>query len=117
MAINENLRERAVQVMANGNQSIGEMAEELGISDSTFWRIRQDPTFIEDLRKEIRSRFAPYATQAVHNIIRLANTADSENVRLSASKEILEKLGVSSKQEHELNIAQEIVIDIVTESE
>ena len=117
MAASDTTRERAVQVMANGNQSIGEMAEELGISDSTFYRIRQDPTFQDELRKEIRSRFAPYATQAVHNIIRLANTADSENVRLSASKEILEKLGISSKQEHEINVTQEIVVDIVTEAD
>jgi len=117
MTGNDAIREKAVQIMANGNMTLGEMAEELGISDSTFYRLRQEPEFQNELRKEIRSRFAPYAQQAVNNIIRLANLADSESVKLAANKEILDKIGVGSKQEIEITGTQEITVDIVTESD
>lgn len=115
MTVNDSIRERAVQIMANGNMSLGEMADELGISDSTFYRLRQDPEFQNELRKEIRSRFAPYAQQAVNNIITLANCADSESVKLSANKEILEKIGVNNKQELEISGTQDITVDIVND--
>lgn len=115
--VTDGVREQAIQVLANGNKSIGEMADELGISDSTFWRLRQDPDFQRDLRNEIRGRFAPYASQAVYNIIRLANCAESETVKLSANKEILEKLGLSNKQEMDITVSQDITVDIVTTTE
>jgi len=102
-----------IQLFAAGGYSQKEMAEKVGISESQIYRWKQTKEFQEALRLELKNKIADYVGMAIKNIATLAVTAESETVRLNANKELLEKYGVTSKQEIDINASHEIVIDII----
>lgn len=109
---NEAKFEQAIQMFASGNYTQKQMCEELEINPTTLYRWKQTEEFQSRLRNEIKSKMADYVGMALRNIATLATNADSETVRLNANKELMEKFGITSKQEIDINATTEIVIDI-----
>lgn len=109
---NQHKWDEAIQMLAAGDYNGVEICKKIGISTHQYYRWRKEKEFQDDLKKAIKERMTDYVGIALTNIVELANHAGSETVKLSANKEILEKFGITSKQEIELNAVQEIVIDI-----
>lgn len=109
---NEAKWEQCIRMFASGGYSQKQIAEEIGVDVSTIYKWKQTEEFQTRLRTEIKSRMADYVGMALQNIASLANTAESETVRLNANKELMEKFGITSKQEIDINATTEIVIDI-----
>lgn len=103
----------AIELLALGEYTLTEIEKRVGIADSTLWRWRQDPEFNKAVQQAVRSRFSEEIGAAYNNLVKLAYTADSENVRLNATKEILDKGGITSKQEIDLTTNQDIVVEFI----
>lgn len=84
---------------------------ELGISEATLYRWRRNPKFQAAVSERVQAYIRAAAGQAYKNIVELSQSAKSENVRLNASKDLLERGGHISKQVIDLNTQADIVID------
>lgn len=105
--------EKAIQMLAAGGFNCDEIYTACGISKSQYYRWRQQPEFQEAVKKEARTRFVDYVGNAISNIVEIANNDSvSDAVRLKANQDLLDRYGITIKQEIDLNAVQEIVIDI-----
>lgn len=102
MALND--RQLKILDHFDSGDEVQEIAAQMGISRTTVWREASKPEFQEEARRRrqmkmdiIRHRFSAAAECAARVQIELATSAESEAVRLAASKEILSNAGLSDE--------------------
>jgi transposase len=100
--------EPKAQLLLSQGHSLKEVSEEAGVSERTLRRRLRDPEYEAEVGRlradylsEAVSKLARSSTIAVETLVELAVHAESENVRLGASKAILE-FGVSLSENLEV---------------
>ena len=107
-----NDRHRAIAQMEVMGWRIKDIANELGVHEMTVYRVKHSPVYkvyIKDLRKRVeeQSTFDAAAhldkitEKTVRTLETLMDSADSENVRVSAAKELFDRqMPKVAKSEH-----------------
>ena len=101
---------RAVDMMAAGIYSFKDIEKEIGISETTFWRWRCHKDFADAVVERVQQQIAASAGLAYESIRKLAESAESENVKLNASKDLLSRGGIVDKKAIDINTTQDIQI-------
>ena len=96
----------AIQLLVYRNLKDSEIKEELGISDSTFWRWKKDEEFVAELEKENRRKFKSLQIQALHSMAKLM-----EEGHFQATKYILDGNDYAPTEKHELDMSANITVD------
>ena len=104
------LKQRMIQLYVSGLYSKKEIASILRISYSTLSKLlRQDDVLeaiieYQDLeKKEIDTKIKALRNKAVDTMEELMES-DDDNIRLSASKDILDRTGMREKEDKNINI-------------
>lgn len=89
--LNKN-QEKAVKMLATGRYLQKEIAKELNVTEQTVTNWKKDAEFVEAYTKEVSGNLK-YLAHEAYNTMRKLLDADSENVRFSAAKDILDRTG------------------------
>jgi len=111
MAINKNMK-KAIEEMIKTDKTQRQIAEEIGVSEETIsrWKTRED--YNREYKKVERKYFNSLTAKAIRTLIDLLDS-DNDNVRLGASKEILDRNGYKATEKVDLEIIKpEIVFDV-----
>lgn len=101
---------KAVEMVAQGTYSFKEIEEAIGVSEATFWRWRCHKDFSDAVIERVQQQIAASAGLAFESIRKLAENADSETVKLNASKDLLSRGGIVDKKSIDINTTQDIQI-------
>lgn len=88
---------KCIKHMVSTGANQKETAAELDIAEETISRWKNDDEFLKEYESAVRRSMSGYAVKAVQRIAYLAEHADSEQVQLSASKDILDRVGYKPK--------------------
>lgn len=102
---------KAAQLRAQGTE-VTEVARQVGIERTTFYTWLKDDEFVAELNRctqefltTTRKMLSAYGPKAVDRLIKLAERAESEKVKLDAASKILDKL-VSNATKIEIDTNQ-----------
>lgn len=87
-------QQQAVQSLADGVRPLRVAAQAAGVSLSTLMRWKKQPLFRRTLEETLRERLSDAACGALSVVREIMENADSDNVRLSAAKDILDRAGL-----------------------
>lgn len=102
---------KAIQLLVYSELSKGEIAEEVGLTQSHLSVCISDPLFQEGIREEMQRGFSQMALKARRKLDALVDDNNSQ-VALAAAKEVLNKAGYVETQKIEQNITTDITIEI-----
>lgn len=113
MALNQRMQ-KAVEMLVHTKKQKQEIAEELGVSRTTFslWLRRDD--FQEAIKTEMQRAFQPLAYKARHRLESLIDS-NNEQVALAASKDALDRAGYGATQKVENTITNKDINIEITE--
>lgn len=100
-----------IRLMLEGKRQ-REIAKIIGVDETTICVWKRTQIFVDELSRQNKERFKLMAVEAAKEIQRLASSAKNENVRLQASKDILDRAGLKPKDEQDISLRQiDISID------
>ena len=79
-----------------------QIAAEIKVSEQTICAWKKDPEFIDEYNKLMRTTVRSVAAKAFKTLTSLLD-ADSEQVRLNAAKDILDRAGFKPEERVEIN--------------
>ena len=79
-----------------------QIAKELKISEQTICNWKKDEEFATELKERTKACIQLLAPKAIRTMEKLL-TSDSDNVRFSAAKDILDRTGFKPKEKIDLN--------------
>jgi transposase len=103
---------KAIQLLVYTNMKQKEVAAEINVSEDTITRWKKDEEFRREYDNEFRESFKDLATEAKGTVATLMRNAESETVRLNASKDILSRSGYDASQKVEQVSETTIKVDI-----
>lgn len=83
---------KCIEMLAIGQYTQAQIAKELKISEQTICNWKKNSEFATELNEKIRICIQTLAPKAVNTMEKLLNS-DSDNVRFSAAKDILDRTG------------------------
>lgn len=95
-----------IELSMTTNLNEREKAEAVGIARETASRWKNNPEFQQAYDVAVMDSLKRASAMAMRNIVELASKAESENVRLQASKDILDRAG--HKQQDTLEVKAEV---------
>lgn len=88
---------KCIKYMVSTGASQKETAAKLDIAEETISRWKNDDEFLKEYESAVRRSMSGYAVKAFQRVVYLAEHADSEQVQLSAAKDILDRVGYKPK--------------------
>lgn len=104
---------KCIELMLEGKTQV-EIAKEIGVHEGSVSRWKNQDIFRNALREAVNKKFERLAVIAQLQIQYLAENAQSESVRLSAAKDLLDRGGYKPTDKTELTTGEEgfnIIID------
>lgn len=101
-----------IDLMAAGHDQCS-AAKEVGICRSTIWKWFKKKEFSDRFEEEVRSRFKAVSGGAFNRMVELSISAKSEQVRLNANKELLDRSGMTIKQDININNHSDILVEFI----
>ncbi|MEE1061286.1 MAG: phBC6A51 family helix-turn-helix protein [Ruminococcus sp.] len=83
---------KCIEMLASGQYTQVQIAKELKISEQTICNWKKNNEFATELTEKIRICLQTLAPKAIHTMEKLLNS-ESDNVRFSAAKDILDRTG------------------------
>lgn len=110
-----------IELMLDGKLNQKQIAKEIGMTEQTLINWKKNPQFQDMKFRMERERLKSYVPDALKTMVELLQTAESENVRFYAARDILDRAGhkavdvseVTSKSE--VNIKNNPLQDLSTE--
>lgn len=85
-------QKKCIEMLVCGQYTQAQIAKELKISEQTICNWKKNEEFAEELTEDMRICIQALAPKAIHTMEKLLNS-DSDNVRFSAAKDILDRTG------------------------
>ena len=95
-------QKKCIEMLIEGELTQREVARELNVSEQTLCRWKHSEEFAAELKNANRlciQALAPKATRVLGELL----SSDSDNVRLGAVREVLDRSGFKSEEKIELN--------------
>ena len=102
---------KAINLLVYSDLSKGEIAEEVGLSQSHLSVCLADPLFQDGIKEEMHRGFSKMALKARRKLDELVDNSNPQ-VSLAAVKEVLNKAGYQETQKIEQDIKTDIKIEI-----
>lgn len=100
---------KAIELLFEGRFKDYQIAEEVKVTPQTLVNWKKDPEFVEALRqKGMNYMHTTMIAPLIKNQFKLAMTAKSEQVRQSATKDLLDRLGVGDEQHVKIDMKADI---------
>ena len=90
-----------LDLMVNSNLTQKAIAKKIKMSEQTICNWKKDPEFVEEHKKLLRATLRSVATKASRTLVALLE-AESEQVRLNAAKDILDRVGLKPEEKVEI---------------
>ena len=91
-----------LELMVNTKLTQKAIAKKIQMSEQTICNWKKDPEFIAEHNKLLRATLRSVATKAARTLVDLLE-AESEQVRLNAAKDILDRAGLKPEEKIEVN--------------
>ncbi len=91
-----------LDLMVNSKLTQKAIAKKIQVSEQTICNWKKDPEFIAEHNKLLRASLRSVATKAARTLVDLLK-AESEQVRLNAAKDILDRAGFKPEEKVEIN--------------
>ena len=85
-------KEKTLAMLVSGSYRLGEIAQELKISEKTLYNWRQDEEFESELRRRLNIKMGTLAAKALQTQSELLNSR-SDMVKHLAAKDLLDRAG------------------------
>lgn len=107
-------QKKCIEMLVSGDMSQNEIAKALGVNPGTISDWKKKEEFREEYSRAIKIVINSIVPKAVQTISSLLN-ADSEQVRLAAAKDVLDRAGYKAQDDIKLNanITSEKLADVV----
>ena len=92
---------KCIEMLTGGRYTQAQIAKELKISEQTICNWKKNNEFTTELNEKTRICIQTLAPKAVHTMERLLSS-ESDNVRFSAAKDILDRTGFKPQDRIEL---------------
>ncbi len=95
--------------VSNGGNST-QAAKSIGVSDSSASTTghRMKDRLWPEIQKEIATQMQGYIPKAIQNLKQLAQNADSETVRLNATRDLLDRSGLKPVEKQEIHQVSQV---------
>lgn len=97
----------AMNMLVFGRMTEKEIAEDLGVTQKTLSAWQHDDLFLSAQDELMRQKYKNMAREAQQIILDLARNAKNENVRMSCSKDILDRSGWKPTDKTELTTGED----------
>lgn len=91
-----------LDLMVNSKLTQKAIAKKIQVSEQTICNWKKDPEFVAEHNKLLRASLRSVATKAARTLVDLLK-AESEQVRLNAAKDILDRAGFKPEEKVEIN--------------
>ena len=102
--------EQFVREFVNNGGNATKAAKSCGVSgasaSNTGYRMKE--RLWEEIEYEIASALKGFVPKGVHQLMKLAESAESENVRLNANRDLLDRVGLTSPTKQEITQVNKI---------
>lgn len=95
-------QKKCIEMLVCGAYSQAQIARELKISEQTICNWKKDSEFAKELQEQMRICVQTLAPKAIKTMESLLNS-DSDNVRFSAAKDILDRTGFKPQEKIEIS--------------
>lgn len=95
-------QKKCIEMLVCGAYSQVQIARELKISEQTICNWKKDSEFAKELQEQMRICVQTLAPKAIKTMESLLNS-DSDNVRFSATKDILDRTGFKPQEKIEIS--------------
>lgn len=95
-------QKKCIEMLVCGSYTQAQISRELKISEQTICNWKKDEEFAAELSKQLRicvQTLAPKAVRTMENLLK----SESDNVRFSAAKDILDRTGFKPQEKIEIS--------------
>ncbi len=106
-------QEEAIRLLVYENKKQKEVADILGVHETTVSRWKHDEIYAKKFQEEIENKFSSLVSKAISRMENVLDNDDSLSAALNAAKYILDYSGFKATEKIEQIGERTIVVDII----
>ena len=110
----ESEKQRCVNMLADGI-SQKQISKTLGVSEQTICKWKKSPEFIDEYKLALWGKIGNAVPGAISTLIFLSTKAKNEATRLSAAKDLLDRLGFKPDENIKVNMEPVVIVNDLQE--